>query len=85
MIVPVDPNRSCSVDNVCEQQCVHELDSSNACMTVEVCSCRNGYTLGLNMKNCSGENNCKMILVLIEFIHYIVINELLIGFVLSAT
>ena len=59
MIVPVDPNRSCSVDNVCEQQCVRELDSSNACMTVEVCSCRNGYTLGLNMKNCSGENNCK--------------------------
>ena len=39
----VDPSRNCSVDNVCEQQCVRNITSSN--MSIEVCSCMSGFTL----------------------------------------
>ena len=49
----VDPNRNCSADNVCEQLCVRVTNTSTG-VTAEVCSCRNGYTLDENKRNCSG-------------------------------
>ena len=57
----VDPSRNCSVDNVCEQQCVRSIGSSN--MSVEVCSCMSGFTLDTNMRNCTGKYKTLLLMI----------------------
>ena len=47
----------CSIDNTCEQLCALETigGSGSGDVTLEVCSCMNGFVLDENMENCTGE------------------------------
>ena len=54
----VAANRSCNENNSCEQLCALSLASST-----EICSCKSGYVLDSNMKNCSGNHKIHSLLI----------------------